>query len=126
VQGRFDHFGFDGKKLFVAALDNNSVEVIGFSAWLRVKSISGISNPRGMACVVDAKRRLVASSKGQLRICDDTNFDLVKEIDFRGGTSTVCAMTPGPGFIFAVSEIRAVRRRGRDLEVPDTGRDRRR
>jgi hypothetical protein len=32
IQGRFDHFGFDGKnQLFVAALGNNSVEVIDIS-----------------------------------------------------------------------------------------------
>jgi len=85
VQGRFDHFGFDGKnQLFVAALGNNSVEVIDISARLRAHSISGIPNPQGVAYAPDATKLFVASSKGILRIFDGTNFELLKEIDFHG------------------------------------------
>jgi DNA-binding beta-propeller fold protein YncE len=83
VQGRFDHFGFDGKdQLFVAALGNNSVEVIDISARLRAHSIPGIPNPQGVVYAPDAKKLFVASSKGKLRIFDGSNFDLIKEIDF--------------------------------------------
>ncbi len=83
VQGRFDHFGFDGKnQLFVAALGNNSVEVIDISARLRARSIGGIPNPQGVAYAPDAKKLFVASSKGKLRIFDGGSFELIKEIDF--------------------------------------------
>jgi DNA-binding beta-propeller fold protein YncE len=85
VQGRFDHFGFDGKnQLFVAALGNNTVEVIDISARVRVHSIAGIPNPQGVAYAPDAKKLFAASSKGKLRIYDGTNFALLKEIDFHG------------------------------------------
>src|SRR3984957_6202830 len=85
VQGRFDHFGFDGKnQLFVAALGNNTVEVIDISARVRSHTITGIPNPQGAAYAPDAKKLFVASSKGKLRIYAGENFDLVKEIDFRG------------------------------------------
>jgi DNA-binding beta-propeller fold protein YncE len=85
VQGRFDHFGFDGKNLlFVAALGNNSVEVIDISARLRAQSIPGIPNPQGVAYAPDAKKLFVASSKGELRIFDGSSFELIKEIDFHG------------------------------------------
>jgi DNA-binding beta-propeller fold protein YncE len=85
VQGRFDHFGFDGKnQLFVAALGNNSVEVIDISARLRAHSIPGIPTPQGVAYTPDAKKLFVASSKGKLRIFDGSNFELLKEIDFHG------------------------------------------
>ena len=85
VQGRFDHFGFDGKnQLFVAALGNNSVEVIDISARVRVRSITGIPNPQGVVYAPDAKKLFVASSKGTLRIFDGSSFELVKEIDFHG------------------------------------------
>src|SRR6516164_8994667 len=71
VQGRFDHFGFDGKnQLFVAALGNNSVEVIDISARVRARSITGIPNPQGVVYAADAKKLFVASSKGTLRIFD--------------------------------------------------------
>jgi hypothetical protein len=85
VQGRFDHFGFDGKnQLFVAALGNNTVEVIDISARLRAHTITGIPNPQGVAYAPDEKKLFVASSKGKLRIYAGENFDLVKEIDFHG------------------------------------------
>jgi sugar lactone lactonase YvrE len=85
VQGRFDHFGFDGKnQLFVAALGNNTVEVIDISARVRSQTIAGIPNPQGLAFAPDAKKLFVASSKGKLRIYAGENFDLVKEIDFHG------------------------------------------
>jgi hypothetical protein len=85
VQGRFDHFGSDGKNLlFVAALGNNSVEVIDISARIRAHSITGIPNPQGVVYAPDVKKLFVASSKGKLRIFDGTDFALVKEIDFHG------------------------------------------
>ena len=85
VQGRFDHFGFDGKnQLFVAALGNNTLEVIDISARVRAHSIAGIPNPQGVAYAPDVKKLFVASSKGKLWIYGGTNFELLKEIDFHG------------------------------------------
>ncbi len=83
--GRFDHFGFDGKnRLFVAALGNNSVEVIDISARVRERSLTGIPRPQGVVYAPDAKKLFVASSAGTLRIFDGTNYSLLKEIDFHG------------------------------------------
>lgn len=83
MQGRFDHFEFDGKnQLFVAA--HNSVEVIDISARLRSHSIPDIPNPQGIAYAPDSKKIFVASSKGKLRIFDGGSFELIKEIDFHG------------------------------------------
>ena len=85
VQGRFDHFGFDGgNRLFVAALGNNSVEVVDISARVRDRSLTGIPRPQGVLYAPDAKKLFVASSQGMLRIFDGTNYDRLKEIDFHG------------------------------------------
>jgi DNA-binding beta-propeller fold protein YncE len=85
VQGRFDHFGFDGKnQLIVAALGNNSVEVIDISARLRVHTIAGIPNPQGVVYAPESKKLFAASSKGKLYIYDGRTFALVKSIDFHG------------------------------------------
>jgi DNA-binding beta-propeller fold protein YncE len=85
VQGRFDHFGFDGKnQVFVAALGNNTVEVIDVSARVRSHTITGIPNPQGVVYALDQKKLFVASSKGKLRIFDGTSFELIQEIDFHG------------------------------------------
>jgi len=85
VQGRFDHFGFDRKnQLFVAALGNNTVEVIDISARTRVLSITGIPNPQGVVYSPESKKLFAASSKGKLYIYDGVTFDLIKDIDFHG------------------------------------------
>jgi len=85
VQGRFDHFGFDGKnRLFVSALGNNSVEVIDISARIRVHSITGIPNPQGVVYAPESNKLFAASSKGKLYIYDGATFDLITSLDFHG------------------------------------------
>jgi len=85
VQGRFDHFGFDRKnQLFVAALGNNSVEVIDISARSRVHSITGIPNPQGVVYAAETKKLFAASSTGQLYIYDAATFEFIKSIAFHG------------------------------------------
>src|ERR1051326_777572 len=51
VEGRFDHFAVDAKaqRLFVAAYDNNSLEIVGLREGRRLQSISGMKNPTGVA-----------------------------------------------------------------------------
>jgi len=49
--------------LFVAALGNNTVEVIDISARVRSHTITGILNPQGVAYAPEAKKLFVASSK---------------------------------------------------------------
>ncbi|HEY9155363.1 MAG TPA: hypothetical protein VIM69_09545, partial [Opitutaceae bacterium] len=53
VGGRIDHFSFDerGHRIFVAALGNNSVEVVDVVAKKVVKSLSGFSEPQGIQYV---------------------------------------------------------------------------
>ncbi len=46
IQGRFDHFGFDGKNQLT--LGNNAVEILDISARVRSHSIPGIPNPQGL------------------------------------------------------------------------------
>lgn len=85
IQGRFDHFGFDGKnRLIVAALGNNTVEIVDISARLRSQSIPGIPNPQGVVYAPESKKLFAASSKGKLYIYDGATLDLVKSIDFHG------------------------------------------
>jgi DNA-binding beta-propeller fold protein YncE len=85
VQGRFDHFSFDRQnQLFVAALGNNTLEVIDISARTRAHTITGIPNPQGVVYAPETKKLFVASSKGKLYIYDGVSYALIKEIDFHG------------------------------------------
>ena len=49
VEGRMDHMAVDleGRRLFVAALGNNTVEVIDLAAGKRAYSISGLPRTTG-------------------------------------------------------------------------------
>jgi hypothetical protein len=50
VQGRIDKLGVDveGNRLFVAALGNNSLEVIDLEKGQWVQSLTGFSKPQGV------------------------------------------------------------------------------
>jgi len=63
VEGRFDHFAIDlaGQRLFVAALGNNTMEVIDVAGMKRVKSIGGLHEPQGIRYLPDAQRIVVAN-----------------------------------------------------------------
>src|SRR5713226_8193491 len=48
VEGRIDHLAFDaaGQRLYVAALGNNTVEVLDLKSGSHVKSVPGFREPR--------------------------------------------------------------------------------
>jgi len=83
VKGRFDHFSVDAKssRLFVAALGNNTVEVIDLAAGKRLHSITGMSKPQGIVFFAGRNELAVASGDdGTLRILDATTFTLKHKI----------------------------------------------
>src|SRR5919197_1237694 len=51
VEGRIDHLAFDGagQRLFVAALGNNTVEVVDLKAGKHLRSLPGFREPQGIA-----------------------------------------------------------------------------
>ncbi len=83
VRGRIDHFAIDikGQRLFMAALGNDTVEVIDLAAGKRIHTISGCSEPQGLA-YLPAKNRLVIAngSSGEVKILDANSFTAIKTI----------------------------------------------
>jgi YVTN family beta-propeller protein len=73
VNGRIDHMAVDveGKRLYVAALGNNSLEVIDVAAGKRIQSIAGLKKPTGIR-VLPGKRSVVVASgdDGKVRFYD--------------------------------------------------------
>ena len=77
VEGRLDHLAFDtrSQRLFVAALENHSVEVVDLARRRRVHQITGISEPQGLLCIPEKNRLLVCSrGDGTCRSFDATTF----------------------------------------------------
>jgi len=84
VKGRFDHFGTSGALLFISALGNNSVEIIGISSRTLEHTITGVPSPQGVVYAPEVNKLFVASSKGKLYVYGGTSFELLTSIDFHG------------------------------------------
>lgn len=83
VRGRIDHFALDskGQRLFMAALGNDTVEVIDLAAGKRIHTITGCSEPQGLA-YVPAKNRLVIANggSGEVKILDADSLAVLKTL----------------------------------------------
>lgn len=85
IEGRIDHLSIDseGSRLFVAALGNNTVEVVDLKAGKVVHSISGLAEPQGLCYVREFNRLYVANGgDGALRSFDGTTYAPVTVIKF--------------------------------------------
>ncbi len=85
VQGRIDHMSIDlkGQRLFVAALGNDSLEVIDLKANKRVHTIPGLAEPQGIAYVPSTNRLFVANAKdGSVRAFDAASWKMLKSLSY--------------------------------------------
>jgi hypothetical protein len=66
VRGRIDHLDIDldGERLFVAALGNDTVEVVDLRAGQRSARLEHLQEPQGVAYVPEGKRLFVANGRG--------------------------------------------------------------
>jgi YVTN family beta-propeller protein len=77
IEGRIDHFSIDaeGGRLFMAALGNNTVEVVDVKAGKVIHSIQGLSEPQGVCYVAEFKRLYVANGgDGAVRAFDGNTY----------------------------------------------------
>lgn len=82
VKGRIDHFAADPTRhrLFVAALGNDTVEVIDTGHNER-KTISGLGEPQGVLYVPDENRLVIANgSAGRVDFVDGTSLHTVARV----------------------------------------------
>ena len=85
VQGRIDHLAIDlkGQRLFVAALGNNSLEVIDLRANTRVHTIPGLAEPQGIAYIPSSNLIFVANGKdGSVRGFDASSWKQITSIAY--------------------------------------------
>jgi DNA-binding beta-propeller fold protein YncE len=92
VNGRLDHMDVDinGKRLFVAGLENGTLEVVdlGLGKWLR--SLPGFKKPQGVLFVPELNKLFVASGDdGMLRIFRGDSLDLLDSIHLDPGPNRV-------------------------------------
>jgi len=84
VEGRIDHMAVDaaGERLFIAALGNNTVEVIDLKRGSRVRSMPGFGEPQGLAYVAQSNRLFVASGNAnRVDILDAASLAPIRRVD---------------------------------------------
>jgi len=85
VQGRIDHLSIDvkGRRLFVSALGNNTLEVIDLKASKRIRAITQLKEPQGVLFVPETNRIYVANDEdGSVRIFDGTSYVPLKTLAY--------------------------------------------
>jgi len=85
VQGRIDHLAIDlqGHRLFVAALGNNSLEVIDLREKKRLHTITGLAEPQGVTFVPATNRVFVANGKdGSVLAFDAASWKPLSSISY--------------------------------------------
>ncbi len=84
VEGRIDHLAVDlaRERLFLAALGNDSVEVIDLKAGKQLQSLHGPREPQGIVVLADLDRVVVASGKdGTCEVYDAGSLESVARVD---------------------------------------------
>jgi WD40 repeat protein len=92
VKGRIDHMDVDvkGKRLFVAGLENGSLEIVDLGAGKWLKSIPGFQKPQGIAYVESLNKLFVASGDdGMLRVFRGDTLELLDSIKLELGPNRV-------------------------------------
>jgi DNA-binding beta-propeller fold protein YncE len=85
VEGRIDHMAVDLKdqRLFIAALANNTVEVLDLRAGKRIRSITGLHEPQGVGFIPELNKFFIANGKSAAcDMFDASSFKLIMSVKF--------------------------------------------
>lgn len=92
VKGRLDHLWVDagGKRLFVAGLENGSVEVVDLKTARWLRTIPGFQKPQGIVFMPHLNKLFVASGDdGMLRVYSGVSLHLLDSIKLDIGPNRV-------------------------------------
>lgn len=126
VEGRIDHLAADAnaQRLYVAALGNNTVEVLDLKRSVYVKSLAGFREPQGIAVAADAMVVAIANGQGQgvqlvgagdlqpmksVRLGDDADnvrYDAIEKRLFVGyGSGALASVDPADGKVLGEAKL---------------------
>src|SRR5712671_1986648 len=85
VNGRIDHLSVDvkGQRLFVAAVDNHTLEVIDLKSGQRVHTITDLAEPQGVFYDASTNHLFVACAlDGVVKVFDGATFQVLATAKF--------------------------------------------
>ena len=91
VEGRFDHFAFDAAtgRLFVAALGNDTIEVIDTRSGKRLTSARGVDEPQGLAFVPPGRLIVASGGTGDVQLREGDDLRLVAQVKTQGDADNI-------------------------------------
>jgi WD40 repeat protein len=92
VKGRLDHMDVDvkGRRLFVAGLENGTLEVVDLQGGKVMRSIPGFKKPQGVVYVPELNKLFVTSGDdGMLRVFRGDTLELLSSIHLEPGPNRV-------------------------------------
>lgn len=102
VKGRIDHMDVDvvGKRLFVAAVENGSMEVVDLDAGRWTRTIAGFKAPTEVCYVRELNKTFVASrDDGMVRIFRGDSLEPIDSIKLELGANRI-VYDPGSKYIY--------------------------
>ncbi len=92
VEGRIDHLAVDlkGQRLFVAALGNDSVEIVDLRTGTRVRRLTGFHEPQGVVFIESLGKLFVSNGgTGAVNSFDGENLQPLAAVKFSGDADNV-------------------------------------
>ena len=114
VKGRIDHFSVDvrGQRLFVAAVENHTIEIIDLKSGQRVHTILDLAEPQGVFYDASANRLFVACGlDGVTKVFDGTTFQLFATVKFPDDADNIRYDERSKGVIVGYAGAKQLRRR---------------
>jgi len=114
VKGRIDHSSIDvkGQRLFVAAVDNHTLEVVDLKSGRRVHTIADLAEPQGVFYDPSTNRLFVACGlDGVTKVFDGTTFQILATVKFPDDADNIRYDARGKGVIVGYAGAKQLRKR---------------
>jgi len=114
VKGRIDHLSVDvnGRRLFVAAVDNHTLEVIDLKSGKRIHTIADLAEPQGVLYDASTNRLFVACAlDGVTKILDGTTFQVLANVKFPDDADNVRCDSRSRNVIIGYAGAKQLRKR---------------
>ena len=114
VKGRIDHLSVDvkGQRLFVAAVENHTLEVVDLKAEQRVRTISNLAEPQGVFYDPSSNHLFVACGlDGVTKVFDGDTFQVLATVKFPDDADNIRYDPRAKGVIVGYAGAKQLRKR---------------
>jgi DNA-binding beta-propeller fold protein YncE len=114
VKGRIDHFGVDvtGQRLFVAAVENHTLEVVDLKSGQRIHTISDLAEPQGVFYDPSTNHLFVACGlDGITKVFDGDTFQVLATVKFPDDADNIRYDPRSKGVIVGYAGAKQLRKR---------------